>query len=223
MAVEETGSTSDDLHLADDSERRQNAAASTGCAYVACSSGLATRDDIHLPVRGRPSEDPPAPPVEEEHRFARDGSAYTFREFLDYYGEEVGTSNWNTARLLSRDGCPQTPVSENDPSPSSGVVQRSPRPYSFAYVRSSAAQPEPEAEEAPSPETNSSESAEEARDEESKLPWEAHFFRAYKTRHGSKCHVTPNCIGVQGKPCLEQQGLQPRGRHWCLLCARHLQ
>ena len=70
MAARVTGDTSDDTHLADDSKRQENAAGSSGSA----------------------------PPVQEEHRVASDGNAYTFREFHEYYGEECATSKWNTAK-----------------------------------------------------------------------------------------------------------------------------
>ena len=36
--------------------------------------------------------------VQEERRIASDGNAYTFCEFLEYYGEECATSKWNTAQ-----------------------------------------------------------------------------------------------------------------------------
>ena len=39
-----------------------------------------------------------APPVQEERRVASDGNSYTFQQFLDYYGEECGTSLWNAAQ-----------------------------------------------------------------------------------------------------------------------------
>ena len=70
MAAEVTEGTSDDTHLADDSKRQENAAGHSGYA----------------------------PPVQEERRIASDGNAYTFREFLDHYGEEWGTSKWRAAQ-----------------------------------------------------------------------------------------------------------------------------
>ena len=65
-----TEGTSDDTHLAADSERQENAAGTSGYA----------------------------PPVQEERRVAGDGNSYTFQQFLDYYGEECGTSLWNAAQ-----------------------------------------------------------------------------------------------------------------------------
>ena len=70
MAAEVTEGTSDDTHLAADSKRQENAAGSSGYA----------------------------PPVQEERRIANDGNAYTFREFLDHYGEEWSNSKWNAAQ-----------------------------------------------------------------------------------------------------------------------------
>ena len=70
MAAEVTEGTSDDTHLADDSKRQENAAGSSGYA----------------------------PPVREERRIANDGNSYTFREFLDYYGEGYGNSKWTAAQ-----------------------------------------------------------------------------------------------------------------------------
>ena len=70
VATQVTERTSDDTHLADDSNRQENAAGYSGYA----------------------------PSVQEERRIASDGNAYTFREFLDYYGEECGTSIWSTAQ-----------------------------------------------------------------------------------------------------------------------------
>ena len=70
MAAEVTEGTSDDTHLADDSKRQENAAGHSGYA----------------------------PPVQEERRIASDGNAYTFREFLDHYGKEWGTSKWSAAQ-----------------------------------------------------------------------------------------------------------------------------
>ena len=70
MAAEVTEGTSDDTHLADDSKRQENAAGHSGYA----------------------------PPVQEERRIAGDGNEYTFREFLDYYGEEWSNSKWSAAQ-----------------------------------------------------------------------------------------------------------------------------
>ena len=70
MAARWLGGTSDDTHLADDSNRRENAAGWAGYA----------------------------PPVQEERRIANDGNAYTFREFLDHYGEKLGNSKWSAAQ-----------------------------------------------------------------------------------------------------------------------------
>ena len=66
-------STSDDTHLADDSKQQENAASHSGYA----------------------------PPVEEERRIAGDGEAYTFHEFLAYYGEKRGNSEWRATQNLS--------------------------------------------------------------------------------------------------------------------------
>ena len=83
MAAEVTEGTSDDTHLADDSNRQENAAGYSGYA----------------------------PSVQEERRIASDGNAYTFREFLDHYGEECGTSKWSTAQDTP---LPPPPPQEND-------------------------------------------------------------------------------------------------------------
>ena len=37
-------------------------------------------------------------PDQEKRRVASDGHSYTFQQFLDYYGEECGTSKWNAAQ-----------------------------------------------------------------------------------------------------------------------------
>ena len=37
-------------------------------------------------------------PDQEKRRVASDGHSYTFQQFLDYYGEECGTSIWNAAQ-----------------------------------------------------------------------------------------------------------------------------
>ena len=64
-----TEGTSDDAHLAADSEGQENAAGPS--AY--------------------------APPVQEERRKASDGNSYTYQQFLAYYDEELGTSLWKAA------------------------------------------------------------------------------------------------------------------------------
>ena len=69
MAARVTVDTSDDSHLADDSKQREDVAGHSGYA----------------------------PPVQEERRIASDGNGYTFRECLEFYGEELGTSSWTAA------------------------------------------------------------------------------------------------------------------------------
>ena len=38
-------------------------------------------------------------PAEEERRIARDGKAYTWLQFLEYYGEHVAANSWNSADI----------------------------------------------------------------------------------------------------------------------------
>ena len=85
-------STSDDSHLAGDSKPSEN----KHFAGMAAEVTEGTSDDTHLADDSKRQEN--APPVQEERRIANDGNSYTFREFLDYYGEEYGTSKWSAAQ-----------------------------------------------------------------------------------------------------------------------------
>ena len=99
MAARVTGDTSDDTHLADDSKRRENAAGSSGYAPPVQEGGRMTRDtSVDAHHAGHAFTDTTLALVQEERRIASDGNAYTFCEFLEYYGEECATSKWNTAQ-----------------------------------------------------------------------------------------------------------------------------
>ena len=92
-------STSDDSHLAGDSKQSEN----KDFAGIAAEMTEGTSDDTHLAADSERQENAAgtsgyAPPVQEERRVAGDGNSYTFQQFLDYYGEECGTSLWNAAQ-----------------------------------------------------------------------------------------------------------------------------
>ena len=122
MAANLPKSTSDDSHLAGDSKQSENKHLLMQL-LVATQVTERTSDDTHLaagssgyapPVQegrnltedtsvdahhaGHAFTDTTLALVEEERRIASDGNAYTFCEFLEYYGEECATSKWNTAQ-----------------------------------------------------------------------------------------------------------------------------
>ena len=82
-------STSNDSHLAGDSEQSEN----KDFAGMAAEVTEGTSDDTHLAGNKDRQEIATgssgyAPSLQEERRVASDGNSYTFREFLDHYGEE---------------------------------------------------------------------------------------------------------------------------------------
>ena len=99
VVAEVTGDTSDGTHLADDSKRRENAAGSSGYAPPVQEGGRMTGDtSVDNHHAGHAFTDTTLALVEEERRIASDGNAYTFREFLEHYGEKLGTSKWSAAQ-----------------------------------------------------------------------------------------------------------------------------
>ena len=93
MAPKIKEGTSDDTHLAADSERQENAAGSSG--YT--------------------------PPVQEERRVGIDGNLYTYKEFLEYYGEEWLTIQEWTAAEDTPPPPPPLPPPPTPPPPAAAV------------------------------------------------------------------------------------------------------
>ena len=94
MATALPKSTSDDSHLTGDSKQSENKDF----------AGMGTSDDAHLAGDSKrqataASSSGYAPPVQEERRVGIDGNLYTYKEFLEYYGEEWLTiQEWTAAK-----------------------------------------------------------------------------------------------------------------------------
>ena len=94
MATALPKSTSDDSHLTGDSKQSENKDF----------AGMGTSDDAHLAGDSKRQATAAgssgyAPPVQEERRVGIDGNLYTYKEFLEYYGEEWLTiQEWTAAK-----------------------------------------------------------------------------------------------------------------------------
>ena len=140
MAARVTGDTSDDTHLADDSKRGENAAGSSGYAPKAApdwkpgyfraiaqkragdgsaastveQAGIGNSESAAF-ANSLNSADTHRADTHRERRIARNGKAYTWPEFLEYYLrlESVAANSWNSADIhRAGDGSASSTVSE---------------------------------------------------------------------------------------------------------------